>query len=482
MFGSKNTNVQKYTQKLERYEKKLQKSYNIAPQQQINGVANGTRESFIDYLLGRGHYDLAMYQVIQYYCICSPVANAIDTVTRELQVLQPKVYDTKSKEFIQDHAVLDLLKKPNSDSVWQEFIIKYGNYYSLLGEAFTLATGNIVNPPLEIWSIHPQSVSVNVGSDGYIQTFVTSNISDSQTYRRATDKENRWRYYNNFLNGELFQTKNFNPSGTTAALRGKSPLQALYYEIEQYISGNKHNLSLLNRGATLSGFVSTDQELTLTRDQRTKLIEELNNYIAGAANAGRVAMLDQGLQFNSIEQNLRDMDFRNLKNDVTTSIYNRLKIPLPLISERTMTMANMEAAKLALYDNAVLPLANRLFSELTLLLMYRYKNSEDLIITYDTSDIPALEPRRNDELQKLQSLEVLTINEIRAKIGREDLTGGDVLLAPSTEVPVAQEDNTDDTKSDKEKFTEIMQKQFDANGKRKFSDSDIEEIAEENGL
>lgn len=466
---------------------KTKSTNNLSQIQLQNNVSPIPKEAFVDFLLGQGFNDLAAHVAVKYYGTCAPLADSIDRISREIASIEPLVFNTKTDEFSNVHPVLDLLKFPNADSTYEEYITKYVSYFLLTGESFNISTGNLKQPPLELFNASPVAISVQEGTDGYAQIIRLSGMDISQTYNREEIKS-RFRYYNSIKDQEVFQTKNFNPKGTLTALRGKSILQAIYYEIEQYINSGIHNLSNLKRGATLSGLLSTSEDLSmLSDDQRQSLKEQINNYFGGSENAGRIGFLDKGITFTPMQQSNKDMDFRELKKDTETTIYSRLGIPLPLISEKTMTMTNLPAAKMQFYDQTILPLANRIFSELTLLLMYRYKNSEDLIITFNPGDIIALEPRRNEELQKLQATGVLTINELRAKVGYGPVSeGGDSIYLPSTDVPIADDLDTDnpgkDQKSTRKEFIEIMQAQVNRNGEQRLTNEEIEEIADNEGL
>jgi len=302
-----------------------------------------------------------------------------------------------------------------------------------------------------------------------------------------SDVSNRFRYYTRTVDQEMYQMKRFNLRGALTALHGVSMLQSIYYEIEQYINSGVHNLSLLERGGSLSGVLSTDNDLSmLTDDQRQELTEQVTNFFAGAKNAGRRAFFDKGMKYQEFGQTNKDMDYFELKKHVESVIYKRFKIPLPIVDTSTMTMANREQAQLAFYDEVILPLLDRLYGELTMALMYRYKSSEDLIITYDISKIPALEPRKLDQLVKLNGINVLTKDEERAVIGYEEVDGGSVIMIPANLVPLGEpeSDIMSETKNrvDRTVFIKLMREQLRADGTRQYTDDEINIIATSEGL
>jgi HK97 family phage portal protein len=416
------------------------KSYNYANSQ--NYVYPGTKESFIDFLLARGFHQLAAKQTIDYYTRCAPLSDSIDRISQELASLTPVLENTKTGEIIRKHPVLDLLDFPNADSTWDEFMTSISSFFAITGEFFVITSGDISRPPIAIFPTSPAVVSITPGSDGYPEDIIVGSAYDQETFTRNVEaflSLRRYKFYNTDNNREIYQVKNFNPNAGISSLRGSSVLNSIYYEIEQCISSGIHNLSLLKRGGTLSGILSTNEDLSMmTDDQREKLKEQINDYFSGENNTGRIGFFDKGITYQQMTQTNRDMNFAELKAAIEKSIYNRFKIPLPLVSTDSMAEANVENARMIFYDNTVIPLANRIFAELTQALMYRYKNSEDLIITFDIDAVPALQPRRNQELLKKKELEVFSINELRTAAGADKAEQGDDILRPSNLIPVAR--------------------------------------------
>jgi HK97 family phage portal protein len=406
-------------------------------------IAATSKESFIDYLLNRGCYELAAYQTLQYYDTCAPLSDAVDRRAEEVESIQPVVYDTKNDEFITDHPVLDLLHNPNPIDTFSTLINRLSIYFDVTGNAFLLDTGALNKPPLELYVASPMSISIEQAQDGFVEQYTRTDTYTSESYKR-TEVAGKFRYYQKPLasgqNGELRHVKRFSHKGSLSALRGTSTLQSIYFDIEQFISAGQHNLSQLKRGARPSGilFLDGEQSNMLTDDQRESLKQELENYYAGSENAGRVGFLDMPLKWQEMSQSNKDMDFVQLKRDTEAMIYKRLNIPLPFVSEETMTMANRESARLDFYQDAILPLLHRIYSELTIFLMYRYPDSENLIITFDISKIPALEPRKLDQVTKLRELNIMSTNELRSLPSLDSTPGGDSILVPENLIPLDQ--------------------------------------------
>jgi HK97 family phage portal protein len=455
-------------------------------------------------------------EAVLFYLECAPVATAIDRISAEIASIKPLVYSKKDKKFIDDHPVLQLLSFPDADVTWEEFIHAVATWYQIAGNAYIKAEGYIETPPKNIRVMPSQSATIVVGIDGYAQNFTARVLGIVDTYNRTSVVNyghERYRYYASEFK-ELYHIRTFNPQVSSNMAYGISPLNAVFYEMRQYIEAAKYNLSSLQRGSRLSGLFKVKR--LLPPEQRQRLETQINYAIAGSNNAGRTMLLDEDAEFQDLIKNQRDMDYIQMRDQVTKSIYNALKIPLPLISEEHMTLSNLEGAKAIFYEQAVIPLAKRLFSELSNFLMPRYDNdNDDLIISFNEQDISALEPKRNDQAKVKKDIGIFTMNELRKTFAEDPLSGGQFIYGPSANVPIATdaedvfykpEDNTstqndmeitekpeesrdefenetpyepdlDEDKKSREKFVTRLKIQVNKDGTRRFTDEEIEEIA-----
>ena len=438
--------------------------------------------NIFDFLNNNGFGQVTAWQALRYYEQIAPVGTAVDIVTDEIPALQLSVFDKKEGSYSEDEDIIKFLEKPNAGVSGQEFFKNYPTYYMATGEVFLMATGNPNRPPLELFVIPPQFVTENNGTDGFPASYTVNNDTLGITFERK-EVGRQMRYFDETSERELWHVKDFNPNASSTNHRGSSRLNAIFYEIEQHLEASRHNLSLLQKGGRVTGALVTDQ--VLDDDVFKRLQEQLDKFYAGSSNAGRMFLGEGGMKFEEMGTSNRDMDFRNLKRDDIVAIFNRLKVPLAMMTPEQMTLANLETAKLNLYDNAVLPLCRRLLEELTLFIGPRFKLSATESLSVDPESIPALQARQNAELKQISDLNVLTINEVRAKIGYEGVDGGDSVLAPATSIPIAQDTFTDDNLDKpevREKFFEIMREQKNDDGKPRWTEKQITEFADNEGL
>jgi len=460
--------------------------YQNTPRGPQQNLSAWDREAFVDYLLGNGYHDLAVYTLLRYYDICAPLSDAVDQTVQEIQKIKPIILDVETGEFEHDHPVLDLLNKPNPVESYQSWAERMTMLYLVTGETYLLSTLGGNKLPLEVFVVNPMAINPLEGADGFVDSYWYQANANSIKFKR-NEVNGTFRYYNQPVTQEIYQMKRLSRKGALTNVRGTSYLQSIYYEIEQYIKTSVHNLSILMRGGNPSGLITMkDDGFVLDPDSEERLREKVHNFYAGAENAGRIGFLNAPVDYTQLGSGGKDMDFVELRRDAEAMIYKRFNIPTPLFSEEVMTMANLDTARILFYDKAILPLADKIFAELTRALIYHYPDSESKIITYDISKIPVLEPRKLDQLAKLNTMGILSYNEQRKMLDFEDAPGADEILVPANLVPLATAGETtgDDAKSfaSREQFVTLMQNQLNADGGRRYTDAEIEAIANQEGL
>jgi HK97 family phage portal protein len=446
------------------------------------------RQSFIDYLLNNKKYSLAARQTINYYCITAPLSDGIDRLTTNISSIPPLIWDKKENLFVENHPLEQLLQNPNFEDTWKEFATAFSTFLLLTGDNYMIANSLDMNgEPRQLFIVPPQTVDRNIGLDNLTLSYNVNYGAEPIKYNLVKTLTGD-RYLATLPNGvvsELYHSMVLNPLTAYYKIKGKSPIGSLYYEIEQYIASNIHNLSRLKRGTTLDGVFTYPEKLK--DDEYNELKAQVEEYWSGECNAGKPFILEGGLEFQSNPKDNKDMDYDKLDDRLTTKIYNKLRIPLSFISKETMNLANMESSRLRIYHEAVLPWTDHIFADLTKFLMPRYKNSENLIVWYDKGLISALEPERNEQLQAKQKLGVYTINEIRGMDRAEPIDGGQNVYGQASEVPIATDPEDEFTDGDEltqepvapanpQKMAEILKLYKDSEDKPLFAEDEINHI------
>jgi len=344
-------------------------------------------------------------------------------------------------EIIRQHPVLDLLSTPSPYFSRELFFEVISRDYLVTNEFYLVGLGGTKRPPLELQPISPKYIDVPQGNSGLPSVIYVGDQSLTGNY--YPEKMGREiRYYNgDFL--EIKQVRGFS-TRNNSLLRGQSLLCQASAEVRQHILGSTHNTSLLENGGRLSLIFHFDQHLQNKEFEEAK--QRVHDNYGGANNAGKIGVTAGGkLSIHEAGTSNRDMDFSTLQKMAKEACALQYKFPLPLLTVEASTMNNYKESKLALYDDAVLPLANTIFAGLTRFLMPRFGlDPAKVKITYDIDHITALASRRIDELVKRKSLNIETDNELRSMIGKEDYSGGDVKYQAANLVPLGTNTLSDD--------------------------------------
>ena len=398
---------------------------------------------FTEYLASAGQFDLSLVRMTELYSTVMPFFNAIDIRARSFSEVRPMVSEVGDEsEFITDHQVLKLLRKPNDAQSGAEFGYDISSLFDIHGNAFVIATGQVDKPPLELipvpafrvtmlstspelgWLNVPSQIRVNSDRFSSLLFFAESTQSGVRYYTKSRDKE-------------LLHIKGFNPWMNSNNFWGMSRANPLLKELEQYQEGNVNNLSLLLRGARPSMVWQNARDTALTSEQREFLEEAAKKY-SGSKNAGGVPILD-GIEAKGVATNNREMEFKELQRDMYNRIAVAYDIPLPLLSNDAASYNNYRTAQVALWDNAVIPQIQRIYGSLTDFLMPRYGDDPtEVQLTYNVASIEPLKQRQVEIIREQNEINVNTVNEIRHLLGNDPVAEGNVIYAPMTMSPLGE--------------------------------------------
>jgi len=390
-----------------------------------------------------GHNNAATSaSALSLYDKSTAVSIPVNMIAEALASIEPVL--KKKDIIITEHPVLDLLKMPSPFFNQTLFLETVAKHYLITANAYVVALGNISRPPLELQPISPANANEVEGDGGFVNHFIISGNSLTGTY--LIDKGIRKARYLKSNLSELKQIRGFSIKNNSL-LKGRSLLVSASAEVRQHILGNTHNVSMLERGGRVSLVFHFEEDMGMDDYEEAK--EKVRSQYGGASKAGEIGVTSGGkLKIEELGVNNKDMDFANLQSMSKQAVALQYKVPLPLVTNESSTFNNLGNSWLALFDNAVLPTADRIFDGLTNLLMPRYgEDPAEVKITYDIDSITALAVRRNEELKLKRELNLESLNELRASIGREPVEGGDQVLAPANMIPIGTDIFTQDNKT-----------------------------------
>ena len=332
------------------------------------------------------------------------------------------------RKAIEDHPLLGLLARPNPIMGHGAFFEALVGYYLIAGNSYIEAVGPDGGAPLELWTLRPDRMLVIPGGFGLPEGFRYLLGGKSKT----------WEADPLTGAGPILHVKTFNPLDD---FYGMSPIEAAAYNIDIRNESDKHNQALLQNDARPSGamvYAPRDgAPADLTDEQYARLKIAIDEQFSGA-NTGKAMVIGGGMTWQQMGMKPKDMDFMQAKFSSSRDIALAFGVPPMLLGiPGDNTFANYQEARLALWEETVIPLLRLLRDELNNWLTPTF--GDDLTLDIDLDEVPALTIRRQATWERVNGATFLTVNEKRDAVGRGEIEGGDVLLVPATLLPLGAE-------------------------------------------
>ena len=397
-----------------------EKKYNTQPivSYHQTGYNNRTRRDSYNDLATDGYVENA----VAYRCV-NEIANGASAVEFKLM---------RGEQRIEDSPLLDLLARPNPSCSQFEYFRQVYSYLLLAGNSYLLKIGEDNQMPKELHTLRPDRIQIK-----------TSNQMYPESYNFVVNGKTKAVYPVDQMNGQsdVKQIKTFHPLDDYLGL---SPIMPSASDIDQHNLTNRHNAHLLVNGARPSGAVvykpkdEVGAMTTLTDGQREQLRQDLQSRFTGSDNAGRTMILEGDFDYKEMGLSPKEMDFSNMKNLSARDIALTFGVPAQLVGiPDAQTYANMAEARLALYEETIIPLLRHVQSDLNEWLVPVY--GEDLKLEYDIDGIPAITERRRmvtDNILRAVSEGVLTRNEARERLDLDPISGGNEVYIPANLFPL----------------------------------------------
>lgn len=356
---------------------------------------------------------------IVFACV-NKIASSLGTV--QLQICRED--RDGEMEVLPEHPLMELLYRPNPGMGMAQFLSSIAAQYLIFGNVYIAKNDGVSpnQPPVELWTPRPDKMKIIEGNYGLPAAF------------EYEDRLGKRRIEVDPLTGlgDILHLKSYHPLDNWYGL---SPMDAAANSIDGFNSAQMWNYSLTRNGARPSGALVVKNDGTLDDEQYNRLISMIDEQYSGSNNAGKPLLLEGGLDWKEMSLSPKDMDYSNAILQFARWVAAVYSVPPQLINvPGESTYNNLAEAKMALWQDAVLPLLEQVLSGLNRWLAPLY--GDDIYIKYDEDAIIALEPRRQQKFDRIKQAEFMTINEKRRALGYEDVEGGDVLLVDAAKVPV----------------------------------------------
>lgn len=320
-------------------------------------------------------------------------------------------------EELDNHVLLDLLDHPNTYMDAQYFYELTFLHLQLAGEAFWGILRNGLGKPGELWPMVPYNMKEVPGAN-------SSEFIKGWLYRVGAE-DIPWDF-KDVVHIKLPDPNNF--------FRGMSIVRAAARVIDTDTHSADWNRNFFKNSARPDMVLETDK--VLAADTFGRLRAQWEDKHGGTNNAGRTAILENGLKAHLLTMSQKDMDFlegRKFNRDQVTSLFGVSRVMMGLIEGDGRS--NMEAAEYNHAKRTIKPMMARLAGKVNHQLTPEYDSK--LVIGF-TDPVPDdkefIHKERMERANKTH-----TINEVRKEMGDDPIEGGDVIYVPGTLVPLGQQ-------------------------------------------
>jgi len=312
--------------------------------------------------------------------------------------------DGSKQTEIYDHTALSILQRPSKNISGVQFLETLFTHQMISGNAYIHIVKNQNRIPIGMELLRPDRIKIVSDSDGTKYIYNIGN--DSYCFNMNDDGLS-----------DILHLKNFHPLDDWYGL---SSLEVALDSIDQHNKCISWNKSLLENGARPSGALmvksGNHNSGYISDEQFDRLKSQINEQLSGEDNAGRVMILEGGLEWQDISINPKDMDFIETKNGAARDIALALGIPPQMLGIKgDNTYNNMSEARVAFWEETVLPLLGKFCSSLSHWLSFHF--DEELIFTHDIDNISALNVKRQTLWDNLKNSDFITNEEKRQMLG-----------------------------------------------------------------
>lgn len=335
----------------------------------------------------------------------------------------------RTKDVLEEHALLDILRKPNEFQTGLQFWSLYQKYRDLCGAAYIWVepSGEVFKPGGKVKGLHllrSDCVSLNYAKDGTIASFKYS-------AGRSTGIE--------FPADQVIYAYTPDPSKPT---EGMSLLRAGIRAIDTEVQLSRYHANVIRNGGNV-GNVMKFKAPNLTRKQVEDLKQQYELQFAEAKNAGKPMFLGGDADIIKLGLSPDELSYMESKRLILDDIVIMTGVPKSILGVTSgETFANADASIAIFLRETIKPL----LADLTTTLDWRFVPEEyDLEFTDPTPE--------NVEL-KLKTIEsgiknsYMTINEARDMQGLEPIADGDQVLIPFSVVPLSSVNEKPEDKPD----------------------------------
>lgn len=350
-------------------------------------------------------------------------------IAKTLASIRPMVVETGTEiesKSPDAKRILDILRRANSHQTYQAFAISYFVHKLLDGEAFIEKGRDLAGRTNRFFIIPPAAIDVFPDSSGV-------NLFGGFKARIAGKTVS-------YGPDDIIPVINYNPK---TPYRGLSPVAPIRREIEVDVNALLYNASLLENFGRPGGVLEPKEGEMFGEDEFLSIAESIREQLSGAKSAGDLLILPAGFNWKPDTVSNRDLQFldgRRYSREAISAAFGAA--PTHVNNFDSATYANAKEQQTVFWDHVGKPELAEFFGPMTEFWI-QPEISSGLELVPDFKQIAALTgelDKRREQSRADYQAGTATLNEARILAGREPVAGGDVLLMPLAQNPIAVED------------------------------------------
>jgi len=326
--------------------------------------------------------------------------------------LSPYLSKATEVEEVLEHPFLELMKNVNPFMNSLELKEVTDLHQELTGNAYWYIISNGAGKPVELWILPPDKMRIVPSKEEFISGYAYTGMTGD-------------------INFTIQQVTHFRFTSPTSPYYGMSPLSAITHAYNLNENMNRYENALFTNMARPDGVLETDDFLE-TEDFK-KLKKEWKAVYGRVKNAGKTAVLDMGVKYKPVSFPPRELAFLAGRKTTKEEIANAFGQSLALY-DKDANRANADNATYMHMRDTISPRHRRMEQKLNEQIIIRY--DPRLFCAFDNC-IPEDEKFKH-EVRVANTDKIITRNEARQEIGREDVEGGDTLYQEGTLIPLGE--------------------------------------------
>lgn len=338
-----------------------------------------------------------------------------------------KIYreSSKSRTLQRNHPLSRVLNKvPNSWQSafeWKQYVMQSMLLY---GDAFNLIVRNGRTQIEELVPIHPNRVEIFEAPDGELFYMIasSSNFENGKTSNALPMYEERMAIPARYIWHLRWQAKG-------SGVYGASPIEMQREAVGNALAQQEFTGRMMSNDARPSGILKHPGKVKAEVAKRLK--KAWNDAYQSTSNAAKMAVLEEGMEFQALSMNAVDAQFIEQRKYSMNEIGRIFRVPPTKLMDMTRaTYSNSEQENLAYVTDTLMPVYERWESSICRNL-FSDKEQTNLLAEFDVERLLRGDTKaRYDAYGAGRQWGVLSANEARRKEGLNPVQGGDMLLQP----------------------------------------------------